>query len=188
MFRRERELKGGSGCYALSTASSSYTPTNAALMETMIICHACKIASAKRITAVVSLQSHKTPSRVPGLTYSGAAPGDPFFRSAAAFPLCAPGQEGQVSGADNCKACGQYARQQRCGPCHCASTFASQNPPRRSRPKGNLRERLCQRENAPMLSCGSPRCRRWTSTHRRSKASLTFRSTSEPSILRLSLL
>ncbi|KAK9893819.1 ribose-phosphate pyrophosphokinase [Cystobasidium minutum MCA 4210] len=56
--------------YILNTASSSFTPTNAALMETMIMCHACKIASARRITAVLphfpyARQDKKDKSRAP---------------------------------------------------------------------------------------------------------------------------
>merc|ERR1711939_1043237 len=56
--------------YIINTASSSFTPTNAALMETMILCHACKIASARRITAVLphfpyARQDKKDKSRAP---------------------------------------------------------------------------------------------------------------------------
>ncbi|CAD6575286.1 MAG: hypothetical protein CYPHOPRED_005669 [Cyphobasidiales sp. Tagirdzhanova-0007] len=56
--------------YIINTASSSFTPTNAALMETMIMCHACNIASARRITAVLphfpyARQDKKDKSRAP---------------------------------------------------------------------------------------------------------------------------
>lgn len=56
--------------YIINTASSSYTPTNASLMETIIMCHACKIASARRITAVLphfpyARQDKKDKSRAP---------------------------------------------------------------------------------------------------------------------------
>ncbi|KEI40334.1 uncharacterized protein L969DRAFT_94140 [Mixia osmundae IAM 14324] len=56
--------------YIINTASAMSVPTNVALMETLIMAHACKIASAKRITAVIphfpyARQDKKDKSRAP---------------------------------------------------------------------------------------------------------------------------
>ncbi|KAF5390238.1 hypothetical protein D9757_002952 [Collybiopsis confluens] len=56
--------------YIINTGSDSPTPVNTSLMEMCIMIHACKIASAKRITAVLPLfpyarQDKKDKSRAP---------------------------------------------------------------------------------------------------------------------------
>lgn len=66
-------------CFLDSTASSPIEPTNAALMETLIIAHACKIASAKRITAVVSPSGIYRHSNLP-LTLLCQFPHFPYAR------------------------------------------------------------------------------------------------------------
>jgi hypothetical protein len=86
---------------ASSTASADGAPTNVSLMETLIMAHACKIASAKRITAVVR-PSHSSPEPRHVLTTAGVD---------AALSLREAGQEGQVEGAHHCQARREYARQ-----------------------------------------------------------------------------
>jgi len=65
-----RESVREADVYIINTASSIDQPTNVALMETLIMAHACKIASAKRITAVLphfpyARQDKKDKSRAP---------------------------------------------------------------------------------------------------------------------------
>jgi len=65
-----RESVREADVYIINTASAPTIPTNVSLMETLIMAHACKIASAKRITAVLphfpyARQDKKDKSRAP---------------------------------------------------------------------------------------------------------------------------